>query len=41
MVEIVAIFASVVFLLPMPIAPLHILFLNLIIDIAPAMSLSF
>lgn len=41
MVEIVTIFASVVFLLPMPIAPLHILFLNLIIDIAPAMSLSF
>lgn len=41
MVEIIAIFASVVFLLPMPIAPLHILFLNLIIDIAPAMSLSY
>ncbi|MEK0152758.1 HAD-IC family P-type ATPase [Tetragenococcus halophilus] len=41
MVEIIAIFVSVVFLLPMPIAPLHILFLNLIIDIAPAMSLSF
>ncbi|MCO8291191.1 cation-translocating P-type ATPase [Tetragenococcus halophilus] len=41
MVEIIAISVSVVFLLPMPIAPLHILFLNLIIDIAPAMSLSF
>jgi Ca2+-transporting ATPase len=41
MVEIVTIFLSVLFLLPMPIQPLHILFLNLVIDIAPAMALAF
>lgn len=41
MVEIVTIFLSVIFLLPMPIQPLHILFLNLVIDIAPAMALAF
>ena len=41
MVEIITILLSVVFLLPMPIQPLHILFLNLVIDIAPAMSLAF
>ncbi|MER2118561.1 MAG: HAD-IC family P-type ATPase, partial [Enterococcus casseliflavus] len=35
MVEIVTIFLSVIFLMPMPIQPLHILFLNLVIDIAP------
>jgi Ca2+-transporting ATPase len=41
MVEIVTIFLSVIFLLPMPIQPLHILFLNLVIDIGPAMALAF
>jgi len=41
MVEIVTIFLSVIFLMPMPIQPLHILFLNLVIDIAPAMALAF
>ncbi|EPI00241.1 putative calcium-translocating P-type ATPase, PMCA-type [Enterococcus faecalis 13-SD-W-01] len=41
MVEIVTIFLSVVFLLPMPIQPLYILYLNLVIDIAPAMALAF
>ncbi|HCE13127.1 MAG TPA: ATPase [Enterococcus sp.] len=41
MVEIVTIFLSVIFLMPIPIQPLHILFLNLVIDIAPAMALAF
>lgn len=41
MVEIMTILLSVIFLFPMPILPLHILFLNLVIDIAPAMALSF
>lgn len=41
MVEIITIFLSVIFLLPMPILPLHVLFLNLVIDIGPAMALAF
>lgn len=41
MVEIITIFLSVILLMPMPIEPLHILFLNLVIDIAPAMALAF
>ncbi|NLO35887.1 MAG: HAD-IC family P-type ATPase [Clostridiaceae bacterium] len=41
MVEIVTVLLSVLFLAPMPIRPLHILFLNLVIDIAPAMALAF
>ncbi|MDT2521721.1 cation-translocating P-type ATPase [Enterococcus raffinosus] len=41
MVEIVTIFLSVIFLLPIPIQPMHILYLNLVIDIAPAMALAF
>lgn len=41
MVEITTVFLAVVFLLPMPIAPLHILYLNLIIDLLPAIALSF
>lgn len=41
MVEIVTIFLSVIFLMPLPIQPLHILYLNLVIDIAPAMALAF
>ena len=41
MVEITTVFLAVVFLLPMPIAPLHILYLNLIIDLSPALALSF
>ncbi|HKM41894.1 MAG TPA: cation transporting ATPase C-terminal domain-containing protein, partial [Methanocorpusculum sp.] len=41
MVEIITIFLSVSFLMPMPILPLHILFLNLVIDIAPAIALAY
>ncbi len=41
MVEIITIFLSVSFIMPMPILPLHILFLNLVIDIAPAMALAY
>lgn len=41
MVEIVSILFTIVFLLPMPIQPLHILFLNLLIDIGPAISLAY
>ena len=41
MVEIVTVLLSVLFLAPMPIRPLHILFLNLVIDVAPAMALAF
>ncbi|MDD4139580.1 MAG: cation-transporting P-type ATPase, partial [Eubacteriales bacterium] len=41
MVEIVTVLLSVLILAPMPIRPLHILFLNLVIDIAPAMALAF
>lgn len=41
LVEITAIFLTVVFLLPLPVAPLHILYLNLIIDLLPAITLSF
>ncbi|ABN06897.1 ATPase, P-type (transporting), HAD superfamily, subfamily IC [Methanocorpusculum labreanum Z] len=41
MVEIITIFLSVSFLKPLPILPLHILFLNLVIDIAPAMALAY
>lgn len=41
LVEITAIFLTVVFLLPLPVAPLHILYLNLIIELLPAITLSF
>lgn len=41
LVEITTIFLTIVFLLPMPVAPLHILYLNLIIDLLPAITLSF
>lgn len=41
LVEITTIFLTVLFLLPMPVAPLHILYLNLIIDLLPAITLSF
>ncbi|MDD7759135.1 MAG: HAD-IC family P-type ATPase [Aerococcus suis] len=41
MVEITAIFLATVFLLPLPIMPLHVLFLNLMIDIGPAMAIAF
>ena len=41
LVEISAIFLTIVFLLPMPVGPLHILYLNLIIDMLPAITLSF
>lgn len=41
MVEIVAILTTIVFMLPMPIQPLHILFLNLLVDIGPAIALAY
>lgn len=41
MVEIVAILSTIVFMLPMPIQPLHILFLNLLVDIGPAIALAY
>ncbi|MDL2276597.1 HAD-IC family P-type ATPase [Breznakia sp. OttesenSCG-928-G09] len=42
MVEITAIMLSLIFLLPdLPVQPLHILWLNLVVDIFPAMSLGF
>ena len=41
LVEITTIFLTIIFLLPMPVAPLHILYLNLIIDMLPAITLSF
>lgn len=41
MIEIIAVLLSITFGLPMPIQALHILYLNLVIDIAPAMSLAF
>jgi Ca2+-transporting ATPase len=40
-VEILAVLLSMVFLLPIPISPLHILWLNLVVDIFPAMSMGF
>lgn len=40
-VEILAVLLSIVFLLPIPISPLHILWLNLVVDIFPAMSMGF
>ncbi|MEQ9809992.1 cation-translocating P-type ATPase [Streptococcus jiangjianxini] len=41
MVEISAILFTIMFLLPMPIQPLHILWLNLLIDIGPAIALAY
>lgn len=41
MVEISAILLTIVFLLPMPIQPLHILWLNLLIDVGPAIALAY
>ena len=41
MVEIVAILTTIVFMLPMPIQSLHILFLNLLVDIGPAIALAY
>lgn len=41
MVEIMTILLTILFLLPMPIRPLHVLFLNLLIDIGPAIALAF
>lgn len=41
MVEILAVLLSVIFIMPMPIQALHILFLNLVIDIGPALALAF
>ncbi|UUX33618.1 cation-translocating P-type ATPase [Fundicoccus culcitae] len=40
MVEIMTVLLSIIFLMPMPLQPLHILFLNLVIDIGPAMALA-
>ena len=41
MVEILTIAFSLVFLYPLPILPLHVLFLNLVIDISPAIAIGF
>lgn len=41
MVEIISILFTIVFFLPMPIQPLHILWLNLLIDIGPAIALAY
>ncbi|AUW96822.1 cation-translocating P-type ATPase [Streptococcus pluranimalium] len=41
MVEISAILFTIIFLLPMPIQPLHILWLNLLIDVGPAIALAY
>ncbi|MDQ0221674.1 cation-translocating P-type ATPase [Streptococcus moroccensis] len=41
MIEILAVLLTIIFSLPMPLQALHILYLNLVIDIAPAMSLAF
>lgn len=41
MVEILTVLLSVIFILPMPIQALHILFLNLVVDIGPALALAF
>lgn len=41
MVEILTIAFSLVFLYPLPILPLHILFLNLVVDISPAIAIGF
>ncbi|MGO4927659.1 cation-translocating P-type ATPase [Fundicoccus sp. Sow4_D5] len=41
MVEIITILMTILFLLPVPIRPLHVLFLNLLIDIGPAITLAF
>lgn len=40
-VEITTVLLTVLFFLPMPLLPLHILWLNLVIDIFPAVALSF
>jgi len=40
-IEILTILLTIIFLLPMPLQALHILYLNLVIDIFPAISLSF
>lgn len=39
-IEIFVVFAAIVFRLPVPIAALHILWLNLVVDVLPAMSLA-
>ncbi|MBG9982785.1 HAD-IC family P-type ATPase [Aerococcaceae bacterium DSM 111020] len=41
MVEIAAILMTILFGLAMPLQPLHILFLNLVIDVGPAISLAY
>lgn len=41
MVEITTILFTLLVTLPMPLQPLHILFLNLVIDVGPAMSIAF
>ncbi|MDY4510536.1 HAD-IC family P-type ATPase [Streptococcus hyovaginalis] len=41
MVEISAILFTIIFVLPMPIQPLHILWLNLLIDVGPAIALAY
>ncbi|MET3557511.1 Ca2+-transporting ATPase [Streptococcus rupicaprae] len=41
MIEILVVLLTIIFNLPMPLQALHILYLNLVIDIGPAMSLAF
>ncbi|MBG9984754.1 HAD-IC family P-type ATPase [Aerococcaceae bacterium DSM 111022] len=41
MVEIVSILLTIVFLFPMPLTPLMILYLNLVVDVGPAIGLAF
>ena len=41
MVEILTIALSLIFLYPLPILPLHVLFLNLVVDISPAIAIGF
>lgn len=41
MVEILTIAISLIFLYPLPILPLHVLFLNLVVDISPAIAIGF
>ncbi len=40
-VEILAVLLSILFLLPIPVSPLHILWLNLVVNIFPAISMGF
>lgn len=41
MIEIISIFLAVIMMLPLPLQPLHILWLNLVVDSGPAIALAF